>query len=395
VKSAKADFKRLDVSGESFYNASSLTGSGNAMQCGKGVPMSILFIGSTGDRAGHSLITWAIARKFKEMGLTVGFMKPFGTDPVFIQGRWIDHDAYLLKESLKLKEPLEAVCPCLVSDEAWRTKGREEMMAEFKSLALEISHSKDILLIMGSRHIFFDDADCPIPDIALIPELEADCVLVHRYRKVSRTVYSVLSVSSLVRDKMRGIVLNRIPPIEFNEIASGLIPTLRRKGIPITAALPEDPVLSFRSLREVGDILNSDIVWGKEYLDKPAGGMTVGSADLAGDLLPFKRAYNKIIILEASLDSETEEMPGSARRVAGILLTGGRQPPQQLVQAATKARVPLFLVKEDTFAALEKLEKSTSHLSPEDDVKVLHVTQLMERDGGFDRLAKALGISRI
>jgi uncharacterized protein len=355
--------------------------------------MSILFIGSTGDRAGHSLITWAIARKFKEMGLTVGFMKPFGTDPVFIQGRWTDHDAYLLKESLKLKEPLETICPFLVSDEAWRTKGRDEIMAQFKSLAQEISHSKDILIIMGSKHIFFDDAACPIPDIAFIPELGADCILIHRYRKVSRTVYSVLSVSSLVRDKMRGIVLTRIPPEEFDQVSSGLIPTLRQKGIPIAAALPEDPVLSFRSLREVGDILNSEIVWGKEHLDKPAGGLTVGSADLTGDLLPFKRAYNKIVILEASFDGGTEERPGPARPVAGILLTGGRQPPPQLVQAAAKARIPLFLVKGDTFAALEKLEQSTSHLSPEDDVKVRHVTQLMERDGGFDRLAQALGIA--
>jgi BioD-like phosphotransacetylase family protein len=357
----------------------------------KGVPMSLLFIGSTGDRAGHSLITWAIARKFVKMGLRVGFVKPFGTDPVYIGGRWIDHDAYLLKESLKLKEPLETICPFLVSDEAWRTKGRDEIMVEFKSLVQELSESKDILIIMGSKHIFFDDAACPIPDISFIPELNSDCILIHRYRKVSRAVYSILSVSSLAKDKMRGIILNRIPPEEIQQITSGLIPTLRQKGIPITTALPEDPVLSFRSLREVGEILKADILWGKEYLEKPVGGMTVGSADLTGELLLFKRAYNKIIILEASFDKEVEE---PRRPLAGILLTGGRQPPSQLVRAAEKAHVPLLLIKEDTFAALEKLEQSTAHLSPEDEVKVRHVTELMERDGGFDRLVESLGLSK-
>lgn len=354
--------------------------------------MSILFIGSTGDRAGHSLITWAIAGKLKEMGLAVGFMKPFGTDPVSIQGRWVDHDAYLLKESLKLPEPFEAICPFLVSDEACKTKDPGEIMAEFKSLVQEISHVKDVLIVMGSKHIFFDDAACPIPDTAFIPELDAGCILVHRYRKTSRSVYSILSVSSLVKEKMRGIVLNRIPPEEFPGVSSDLIPTLRQKGIPTIAALPEDPVLSFRSLREIRDILNGDIVWGKEHLDKPAGDMTVGSAELTGDLLPFKRAYNKILILEASFDREKEERSGDIRPVTGILLTGGRQPPDQLVQAATKARVPLFLVKEDTFAALERLEQSISRLSPEDDVKVRHVIQMMERDGAFERLAQSLGL---
>jgi BioD-like phosphotransacetylase family protein len=357
----------------------------------KGVSMSLLFIGSTGDRAGHSLITWTIARKFMKMGFRVGFVKPFGTDPVYIGGRWIDHDAYLLKESLKLKEPLETICPFLVSDEAWRTKKRDEIMVEFKSLVQELSESKDITIIMGSKHIFFDDAACPIPDISFIPELQSDCILVHRYRKVSRTVYSVLSVSSLVKPRMKGIILNRIPPEEIHQVTSVMIPTLRQKGIPITTAIPEDPILSFRSLREVGEILNGDILWGKEYLEKPVGGVTVGSVDLTPELHLFKRAYNKIVLLEASFDERAEE---ARRPLAGILLTGGRQPPSQLVQAAEKVRIPLLLTKEDTFAALEKLERSTAHLSPEDEVKVRHVTEFMERDGGFDRLLESLGLSR-
>jgi uncharacterized protein len=356
----------------------------------KGVPMSLIFIGSTGDRAGHSLITWALARKFTMMGFRVGFVKPFGTDPVYIGGRWIDHDAHLLKESLKLKEPLETICPFLVSDEAWRTKGRDEIMMEIKSLVRELSESKDILIIMGSKHIFFDDAACPIPDTAFIPELNSACILIHRYRKVSRTVYSILSVSSLVKDRMKGIVLNRIAPEEIRQVSSGLIPTLRRKGIPVTTALPEDPVLSFRSLREIEEILKGNFLWGKEHVEKSVGGMTVGSADLTGELLLFKRAYNKIILLEASADEGVE---GAARPLAGILLTGGRRPPSQLVQAAEKARVPLLLIEEDTFAALEKLEQSTSRLSPQDEVKVRHVTELMERDGGIDRLVESLGLS--
>jgi len=48
--------------------------------------MSFLFIGSTGDRAGHTLIAWAIARRLAEKGMSVGFIKPFGTDPVHMRG---------------------------------------------------------------------------------------------------------------------------------------------------------------------------------------------------------------------------------------------------------------------------------------------------------------------
>ncbi len=327
------------------------------------------------------------------MGLRVGFVKPFGTDPVFIDGRWVDHDAHLLKQSLQLKESLETLCPYLVSDETWRSRGNDEIMAGVKSLVTELSESKDLVIIMGSKHIFFDDAACPIPDISFIPELNADLLLIHRYRKISRTVYSLLSVSSLVGSKMRGIILNRIPPEEIEQINSGLVPTLRQKGIPILSALPEDPVLSFRSIQEVSEVLDGVILWGGGDLEKPVGAMTVGSADLPGELLVFKRAYNKIILLQASFDeSKTETSPGP-RPVAGILLTGGRQPPSQLVEVAKRNRLPLLLVKEDTFTALQKLEQSTSHLSPDDAAKVRQMTSLMEREGGFDRLLRSLGLS--
>ncbi len=350
-----------------------------------------LFIGSTGDRAGHSLLTWALAQRLAEKGLRIGFLKPFGTNPVFLQGTWTDHDAHLFKEVLHLDEPMECICPFLVSDEVWRQKGNNELMNEFKALAERISEGKDILLVMGSKHIFFDDAACPISDISFIPELRAHFILAHRFRRVSTSLYSILSVSSLLRETIKGIIVNRVPAEELDTIRSQLILSLLQKGIPMTAALPEDPILSFRSLHEVRDALSAEVLSGGEALGSPIGGITVGSADLKGDLGLFKRAYNKIILLEPLPGGVRE--PESPRPIAGILLTGGRNPAPQLLQAAQRADIPLLLAKHDTFAAMELLEQSTSHLSPLDEVKMRRIADLMDQEGAFDRLFKLLGVS--
>ncbi len=352
--------------------------------------MFFLFVGSTGDRAGHSLIAWAIARRLLEKRMTVGFIKPFGTDPVHIHGQWTDQDAFLFKQSLNLLEPLERICPYLISDETWRQKGNDEILEDLKTLAREVSEGKDVVLILGSKHIFFDDAACPVPDVTLIPELNAEFILVHRYRKVSKAIYSILSVSSLLRERIRGIVLNRVPPEEIREIQTHLVPSLRSKGIPILAALPEDLVLSFRSLREVGEVLEGQWLWGED-LGRSVGGMTVGATDLTEGLLLFKRAYNKIILLEPMPNSADTAAP---RPVAGIVLTGGRSPAPPLLQAAKGANLPLLLIQQDTFAALERLEQSTSHLSPGDEVKVRHMAELMDQEGALDRLLESLKIPR-
>ena len=253
--------------------------------------MSLLFIGSTGDRAGHSLITWAIARRLSEIGLRVGFVKPFGTDPIYLDGKLTDHDALLFKQFLNLPYPLERICPYLITGEAWKQAGMGDLavfLKKFKSLVDELSSESDVLLIMGSKHIFFDDSACPVPDISIINELDADFILINRFRKTSRSIYSILFAKSMLRGKVKGVFLNRIPSEEFENIRDEIIPSLSRKGIPCVAALPEDPSLSFRSLREIREVLSGEILCGEEQLGRLVGRATVGSTELKGTLQIFK-----------------------------------------------------------------------------------------------------------
>jgi BioD-like phosphotransacetylase family protein len=84
--------------------------------------MAFLFIGSTGNRAGQSLIARSIAMSLKERGVLVGFMKPVGTDPINLNGVWSDHDALRYQPILssltafkKAPEPSSPSCwsnPC-------------------------------------------------------------------------------------------------------------------------------------------------------------------------------------------------------------------------------------------------------------------------------------------
>lgn len=354
--------------------------------------MPFLFIGTTGNHAGQSLLTWAMARRLVEKGLNVGFMKPFGTQPVRIKGSWTDWDVFLLTEVLNLQEPLERICPYLASEDTWRQKRPEEILTEFKVLAQELSMGKDILLIMGSQHIFFNETPRPVPDTSLITALETDIILVNRYLQGSTSRYSILSVCSLLKEKVKGVILNRVPPENLHEIRSQMIPSFARKGIPITTALPEVPVLSFRTLWDIREVLDGKLVSGEENLGKPVGGMTVGSADLKGELLLFKRVYNKIILLEPSSIGTGVEAPEADRSIAGILLTGGRHPAPQVLRAAKETNISLMLVKEDTFSALERLEQHPTRISPKDEAKVRHFTGLLDRDSALDRLLQSLSL---
>lgn len=353
--------------------------------------MSFLFIGSTGDHAGHSLVSWAIARRLMENGLNVGFIKPFGTQPILIDGLWTDRDAYLFKEVLNIQEGLDQICPYLVPGEAWKQASQIEVEQRIKALTNDLSRGKDILLIMGSDHIFFEPMSRPVSDVSLITQLGADLVLVDRYRKLSRSIYSILSVSSLLENRVKGVILNRIPSGKLEEIRGQMITYLAQKGIALATAIPEDPLLSFCSLGEIKEILDGEFLAGEESeLDKPVGGMTVGSSDLKGKLLLFKRVYNKVVLLGPSQNQGETQEPQDRRSIVGVLLTGGRDPAPQVLETARKAGIPLVLVRDDTFAALARLEQATPAVSPKDEAKVRHFTELMDRQGFLDRLIQSV-----
>ena len=354
--------------------------------------MPFLFFGSTGNHAGLSLTVWAMARRLVERGLRVGFMKPFGTKPVLVNGLWTDQDAAMFKAILGLDEPFDQICPYLISRDTGKQKGAEERLEVIKTIASDLSESKDMLIVMGSAHIFFDDAAQGFSDISLNTELGGDFVLIDRYRDTAKSIYSILSATSLLRERLKGIIVNRVSQAKIEDIRDRTIPSLAKKGLPIVIALPEDPLLSFRSLGEVRHVLDGIFLCGEECIEEPVWGMTVGSSDLQGELLLFKRAYNKIVLLKPH-PPEMEAGESQGRRpIAGILLTGGRDPAPQLLTAAKKANVPLMLVKGDTFSVLERLEQSVPTLSIQDEAKVLRFTELLDRDGALDQLLRAVGI---
>jgi BioD-like phosphotransacetylase family protein len=343
--------------------------------------MALLFIGSTGDQAGHTLFTWAILKKMLEKGLRPGFFKPFGTESLNFGGSWIDHDAILFKEVLNLDEPLERICPYMATDKGWRTSSPSQILEKCRELSLELSRKKDILVVMGSRHIFFDDTFWPVPDMNLVAGLKANFILLNRFRKSSSSLYSIFFAYSLVRDLMKAAVINRAPPEKLDEVRDRVLLPVTIRGIKTAAVIAEDPPLSLWSLREIADELSASVLWGDEQLDRKVWRMAIGSLPLKGKSPLFKMVYNKITLIGSlTVCREEDTEPASAEIIAGILLTGGVKPPPQLIDAAAAEKIPLLLVEVDTFSAMERLERSPHRLSSKNESKVDHFCELLNRE---------------
>ena len=352
--------------------------------------MPLIYIASTGNHAGASLITWALARRLTEKGLKVGFIKPFGTRPIQESDPFTDPDAVLFKQILHLPEPLIQICPFPQPEQLGGQVDPEKILSDFKSLTLTLLLKYDVLLVMGSRHIFFDDAVYPVPDKDFISGLKADTILIDRFQKISNSLYSILSVTSLLKERIKSVILNRVTYDALEEVKQKVSSNLKTKGVPITALIPDDPYLSYRTLGEIKEVLDGEFLTGEQNLGQTVGGLTVGTGDLKDELLLFNRTYNKIILLKPSKPDKESHEPRKPRPIAGILLTNSRRPAAPLLKAAENAGLPVLLVKEDAFQVMEHLQVHPPRLSPNDEAKVRYMTGFLDRDNALEELIKNL-----
>lgn len=345
--------------------------------------MHRIFIGSTGDHAGLTLTTWAIARRLLEKKYNPGFFKPFGIENLLISGAGTDPDVLLFKEILNISEPAEMICPYEISG-GKKIQGKPiQVLDKIKYHLSILSKHRDVLLIEGSRDIFSDGAPNVMRDLSLVAEINADLILVHRFQKMSTSLYSILSIHSLFKDRLKGVVVNRVSSEQLENIRDKMIPLLNQKGILNIAVLPEHQFLSTRSIKEIVEILSGKVICCKEYIDRTVTALTVGTSCLHQELRIFKRVYNKIILLGPA---------SGCPEIAGIILTGNREIPNKVLKIAQEAKIPVILVKKDIFTNFELLEKNISKLSPKDENKVIHFTEMLDHNDFLNRLIMSLGV---
>ena len=114
--------------------------------------MVALYITSTTPYAGKSALCVGLAKRFQEDGYRIGYMRPVATVKARIGECVLDEEADLMRQTLGLTEPVDAIWPvCLdppTVEAVLRGEGRD-----FPQLVLDafniVSKGKDIVLLEG------------------------------------------------------------------------------------------------------------------------------------------------------------------------------------------------------------------------------------------------------
>lgn len=347
-----------------------------------------LFIAATEVRSGKSLISLGVMEMLVRKLGKVGFFRPIiRGEPE--KGR-LDLDIELMSYHFKLNFPPESMYGYKASDAVnLITLGREEEVIEEIIRKYNLLKSEcDFVLCEGtdfetSASAFEFDINAEISRNLGAPVL---LVANAHERTPEETMHSIELALDSFNDKgcqTIAMIVNRVNPNNKERVIGQLREKPSTKNL-LTFDLPEIESLDKSTVGEIAKVLDAEVLFGEEELNRPVGSFTVAAMQLQNFLTridkesliitPGDRA--DVIVACLAIASST-----SVANIAGILLTGGIKPEEairNLIQGFPRM-IPILSVRENTYPTATIVEKIHSTIDPGDDRKIARALAVFEK----------------
>ncbi len=342
---------------------------------------------ATGEHAGKTAITLALARLAADRGRSVGYMKPKGTRLRSNVGKTLDQDPMLARDVLGLDAEMHQMEPIVYSPTfiEGAIRGTEDVAAlhdrvreEFTALAADRDH---MFLEGGGDWTTGGVVDLTDGDVAEL--LDARVVLVAGY-ETPADLDEVLAAAEAFGDRLAGVVFNKVSETAFDSLDQDGIPFLESQGITVFGAVPREKELAGVTVGELADELGAELL-----TDAPTDAFVerflVGA--MSGDeaLRHFRRARDAAVITGGDrADVQTAALDASG--VKCLVLTGGHRPSGAVLGKAAEAGKPVLAVNTDTVTAIDRAEAVVSGGRTRDARTVDRMTELLAAHVDIDAL---------
>lgn len=353
--------------------------------------MVSLYVGSTCEYSGKTLVCIGLGKRFQNDGISVAYFKPLGRIPFRVGKVLADEDGVSMREILGLEDPLDLVCPVVLTQDLTiqaYTKRIKNMEKKVFDAYGKISKGRDLLLIGGGGNLN-EGSFLGIPGKKLIKKMKAKALLVDKC-ETDILVDRILTASEYLGESLIGVVLNRVPSDRINYFKRRIVPFLNREGIEVLGIIPQDTLLNAISIGELCDNLGGEILCCDDKLDELVEHFMIGAMNVEGALRYFRKVPNKAVITGG--DRPDIHLAALETSTRCIILTGNLIPSNIIVSRAEERQVPMLLVKQDTLTTVEKIESLLKRLRVSGKKKVARAVELVNREIDFRSLYDKLGI---
>ncbi len=357
-----------------------------------------VFIAATRQNDGKTTASLGLIAALQETFPRIGYIKPVGQRFVEIEEQKIDEDTILMDAVYRLNCPLVDMSPIAVEPDFTRkylqTANNDALIKKIQKAFDRVSWEKDFVLCEGSGHAgvgsVFDLSNARVAKL-----LEAKVIIVSQ-GGIGKPIDEIALNQALFEKEgveIIGVILNKVIGEKVDYITDFARRGLKRKGLELLGVLPYQRILCNPSVELIREDLKAEVLNPAAKLETLVGDVVVGAMSAQNAIKFFSPGTLLItpgdredIVLAACASLEMRGGP----RMAGIVLTGGIRPGDNILKIIRSIEAPFMLVKDDSYEVASKVNNLIVKTRPADSEKISVIRDIVAKNVNVKRIVESL-----
>lgn len=359
-----------------------------------------IFIAATEQNVGKTTTALGLYANLRTRLGRIGFIKPVGQRFLEVEGKRIDEDSVLIRDTFDTQIPLEDMSPIAVEPDFTR---RYINHANHEALVRRIQHSfdracweKDFAIIEGTGHAgvgsIFDLSN------ATVARLLHSKVLLVTPGGIGRPLdEAALNKALFDREGVEviGVVMNKVLPGKLDYVADFARRGLERLGLELLGVIPMETILAQPTLYQICERISGEFLCNETFGKRRSARFVIGAVSSAN--LFTKLADNTLLIVPGDrediiLATLSRSLDSEARKLTGIILSDGLRPSESLLKMFTQVPLPVVFSEMDSYAITQHIHSMTVKTTPGDFQKIERIQDLIAQHVAVPRLLEKIGI---
>ncbi len=349
--------------------------------------MIAIYVTSTEARGGKTTLCAGIGKGLADDGKRIAFLKPVFLVPEAMPTNGADKDTAFISEVLEIEE----LSPLRLTRDALREilgNEQEGLGKRIQKAYAPILEDKDVAILEGLDGLGSDN-ELTQAAYEIISTFEARVIIIVRYSNPLPWT-QLVHISEGLKERLLGVVINRVPLNKTQSVRDELAPLLQREGIKMLGLLPEDRLLLAPSMEELAEHLGGRFLTCPQGSDELVENVMVGAMCVDPGPQYFGRKANKAVVVRG----ERPDMQLAALETpTRCLILSGNTPPLPVVQERAEDKgVPLIAVESDTLSTIAGIEIALNQTGFHSKKKLLRLNHILGEHFDFEALYRRLGL---
>ena len=359
-----------------------------------------LFIAATEQNTGKTTTAIGLYSILRERFGRIGFIKPVGQRFTRVEGKRIDEDSVLIRDTFDTQIPIEDMSPIAVEPDFTR---RYINQSNHEALVKRVRHSfdracweKDFAIIEGTGHAgvgsTFDLSN------ATVARLLCSKVLLITPGGIGRPIdEAALNKSLFDREGVEvvGVVMNKVRPDKIDTITDFASRGFERLGLELLGVIPRETMLAEPTLNEICENIRGKFLCNEALGRRRSQRVVIGAVSSAnlflnlavGTLLIVPGDREDVVLSALSRSMEPEGAP-----LAGMVVSDDLCPQGRLLELMRQSSLPVVLSPMDSYKIAQRIHSMTVKTLPGDVQKIERIQDLISRHVDVPRLLEKVGL---